>query len=280
MIKMETPSLTNFAESILKNFKSFKNYFIQLHKASEGINQAFDTLLSMEINEDREKILLETLNNMLFGSHVAWINSYIFTVAGYKSSGLVELRRAIEFCCYAAKVGNSKKRAKLWIDQGTNEEARKNFKYKFSIPDAYKKKKYSFLRSLIIIHNEANYYGAHGNFESVIYNYSKSEKGEKIFHYQMNKKYIPNSAGEIILTGFRILQAYNYIFEKDNYIKETNTINKVLEYVEEQVQEARIKLANREYKGFIPNEILKNIKQDKKEAVNKIFTELFNEKTQ
>lgn len=274
---MQINTLSQPVEILQNNFNEFKTAYPIIFAASESINQGFDTLLSEKINNNKDNFLVDILNKMLFGTHVAWINSYIFTSTGYKSSGLVELRRAIEFCCYAAKVCDNKERAESWINQREDSEARKKFTLECSIPDSFKSNKYKFLRSLLIIHEEASYYGAHGNFESIVFNYTQKNDGKSIFHYQMNQKYIPNSVGEVTIIGFRILQAYNKIFKKNNYFINKNSFSNVLDYIEEEVKKARMKLAEREYDGVIPEQIFKNIKKDNQEKVNRMFLDMIND---
>lgn len=269
---MHFMTLNKFAEDMQTNFKAFNEAFPKLYNGAEVINQGLEMLLS-EIDKNEDRFLVNFLSKMLFGTHLAWMNSYVLTSAGYKTTGLVEVRRAIEFCCYAAKIRDNKKRANLWADQRINKSAQREFSLQCSIPECYKAEKYKFLWPLILIHEEASYYGAHGNFESIIYNYTESH-GKTIFHYQMNKEYVPNSVGAIIIIGLRLLQAYNYIFQKDTYFKKYSKFNDVLEFIENEVEKARIQLAYREYNGTIPKRIIKNIKTDNKEEVNKLFLEM------
>lgn len=74
---------------------------------------------------------------MGFGAHSAWIMSYILTSSGHLDSGWADIRRAIEFTCYATKVIDSKERALAWRQQKDDKEARALLSRTCSIPSGY-----------------------------------------------------------------------------------------------------------------------------------------------
>lgn len=88
---MNINSLPMYAKSFYNNVSEIPKVFPESYYAAEGINNSFDTLLSNETSN--KNIINNVLKKMSFGSHVSWVTAYLLTAAGYKTSGLGELRR-------------------------------------------------------------------------------------------------------------------------------------------------------------------------------------------
>ena len=221
---------------------------------------------------DLDDIGFSTAVTLAFGAHSAWINAFNMTVAGYIDTGWSEVRRAGEFTCYASKVVNFQKRAQAWIKQRTDENARKLFSGTCQIPMAYTSDKYKFLRELLVAYDMANYYGAHGNLETLAGKYHYAEANGPMFSYQADREVVISVAGMMILNGYRILQSFRVIL--NDKLSKKDELDKLLKYVGKTIIEFRLDLAKVEYNNSIPDQITKYIIQDNRDETDKLFSEL------
>lgn len=244
-------------------------------QAVESVHQGITTLLFDQLVIDQSDIGFSTAVTLSFGAHAAWINSFIMTVAGHIDSGWTDIRRAIEFTCYASKVINSKERAEAWMQQRTDSDARKIFSRCCRIPHAYTSTKYSYLRDLIVNYDIANYYGAHANLETLIgkyHNRNDSNKETLNFTYQANKDLVYHVAPIMILNGYRILQALRIIFH--NKLQDKVSYDRLMKYIDKSIIDLRIDLAKSNFNNKLPSHIAQYIYQDKKEETDKMFEEM------
>jgi len=265
-------NLQSFASLITQNVAAYMDAFPIESQTAESIHQGIATLIYKHVRIDLEDIGFSTAVTLAFGAHSAWINAFNMTVAGYVDSGWSEIRRAIEFTCYASKVVNSEKRAKAWIRQRTDIESRKTFSGSCHIPMAYVDDKYSYLRELLVTYDMANYYGAHGNLETFAGKYRHNQDNELLFSYQADKSIICLNAGGMILNGYRILQAFKRILNsKLTEVKEFDTL---MHYIDNTIINLRIQLAKDNYNGVVPKHIVQFILHDSKEETNRMFNEM------
>lgn len=265
-------NLQEFADLIPQNVKAYMEAFVINSQTAEAVHQAIATLIYKHAKVDPDDTSAEIATALAFSAHSAWINAFNMSVAGYIDSGWSEIRRAVEFTCYAAKVINSEQRAKAWIKQRTDNDARKLFSGSCQIPEAYKSDKYKYLRELLITYDIANYYGAHGNFETMIGKLRSLEENTLCFSYQANKNIIEMVAGMMILNGYRILQALRIIL--DNKLSEKSDFDKLLEYVSKTIINFRVDMAKEKYNHSIPSNIISYIFQDSKAETERMFNEM------
>lgn len=262
-------SLDHFATLIPQNANSYRQSYPLESKAAEAVHQGIFSL----INDSKflnENISTMTTATLAFGAHSSWINAVNMTMAGHIDAGFSEIRRAIEFTCYASKVKNSDARAMDWIKQKNDPDAMKRFSGKFQIPTAYTNNKYRHLHALLVTYHLANYHGAHGNFESMLGKIQTTE-GHK-FSYQANQEMIIIVSPYIVLNGYRILQAFNIILS--DLIEPPQNFNATMEYVDRSIRELRIELAEIRYEGNIPDIIRKGILMDDSKEDDKAFKEM------
>lgn len=200
------------------------------------------------------------------------------TGAGYTDSGLMIMRRAIEFACYAAKASRSKQRAVDWMDQRTDVKARARFAASCSIPLSYTSDQYRYLRPLIVAWDLANYYGAHGNFESLTSKCSETREGHVVSAYQAPKEEVPRSTGYIILLGYRLLLAFRQTLS--THLLKVDKFSELLRFTSHAVRQARLTLAREEYLGNVPSHVLTSISLDDQDEVDCMFNELVGRETE
>lgn len=267
---MLSASLSEFAKLIHENNKAFNLSFPKLSNAAEAVHQggeAFSDCIKLSATN------LKTYGAglMFFGAHSAWMEAYVLSSAGNISTAWAAIRRAIEFSCYAFKVSSSQRRAEAWMKQRDDEKARSTFSSSCSIPLNYKNERYKLLRPLLVAYDIANYYGAHGNFESLIPNYSNRSDEELRFAYQSDKEYVPQIVGMIIILGYRILQVFREILNTVifDYIK----LDSVIKFVSDSVRDSRLDLLNRKYGKTIPDQIRRAIYLDDQSEIDRMFEE-------
>lgn len=266
---MKGKSLSHFSELINENHDKFKEKFSKLSEAAEAVNQSFQTLFEyLTVDRSIEWHLATVL--MAVPAHMSWINSYIFSTAGYIDSSFTEIRRAIEFACYASKVKNNKERSIDWLKQRTEIEVRKKFINWSSIPLCYTNDKYSKLRPLLIAYDTANYYGAHATFETLAYRIPSFNEEQLKIYYQSNKDVFPLFPGYIIILGYQIIKIFQDIF-KDS-LKEKEKFDEIMDYNNSQVKQSQIIMVGSKLKK-IPDSVINSIYNEDMTEVNKLFNE-------
>lgn len=255
---------------IKENFKKVSDALPDVYLAAEFINDHFDQLITISFKNDNPSDWQFASLLMVFGSHHSWIHSYINTSIGFSDLGWMSLRRSIEFVCYLSKIKNSDKRAKLWMSKGESLKNRKEFSNVFSVPRKYFNEKYSYLKTLLVLHDYASDYGTHANFEVLMNKYDVDEEKQKyIVSFQDIKKNIDTSLGMVLLSGYRILQCIIRILETE--IHNYKVFSKNFENASESIRKARLKIADREFNGNIPVEVAKNINSDNEDAIEEKY---------
>jgi hypothetical protein len=261
-----------FAELIPEHIKSYMNAFPKESQAAESVHQGIATLVFNHLIIDLDDVGYSTAATLSFGAHAAWINSFNMSVAGYIDTGWSEIRRAVEFICYASKVIDSKERAIAWVKQRTDKDARRTFSRTCQIPTAYTSNKYEYLRELLVTYDIANYYGAHANLETLGGKYRYTDEQGLLFSYQADKELVCRVAPMMILNGYRILQALRVIFDKK--LRDPKEFDELMKYIDKTIIDLRIELANNAYNNSIPDHIIQYIVKDNRDETNKMFEEL------
>jgi hypothetical protein len=264
-------SLSARTSQIPRGFEEFSTAYPKLVGAAEAVFQTFDALLSQHVALDPGDICNEALVTMAFGAKSSWELAFIFSAAGHLPSGFSEVRRSIEFACFAAKVAQSKKRALDWINQGDDLEARKRFALSSAIPRCYESPKYRYLRQLMVMHDKANYFGAHGNLDTLALRFQATEKGF-VFSYQTAVEERSQFSSALVLTGFRLLQAFNEILKP--FLLHVQKFEPMMKYASQELREVRLGMAEAFNEGSIPPNIYKTICLDDQTEVDTMFEEM------
>jgi hypothetical protein len=271
-LNMFKDPLSSFAQLIPKNFAAITEEYPKLSQAAEAINQAMTSLLMEDVSIDEEDSKQYSAYLMLFGSHSSWITSYLMSVSGHLDTSWSEIRRSIEFVCYAAKVAGDKRRAMAWIKQRTEISFRKTFISSCSIPLNYTDDKYKYLRQLIIAYDTASYYGSHANLETLGHKYQRMDNGNVKLSYQADFEHSALDAGFIVLLGYRLLEAYRIILNPSLINK--NKIDSVAEFVKSSLRTSRLDFASRRFGKQIPYDVMRFVFEDKQEYIDEVFEEL------
>lgn len=264
-------SLTKFAEIIPNNLSVFFAEYPNLAGAAEAINQAFDSLLYYHCRPDTQKPSVWAPYMMGFGAYSSWNLAYILTASGHFDSGLADVRRAIEFACFAAKASQDEKKAIAWMEQSDNPEAKQIFISTCTIPRCYTSEKYRFLRQLILAYEYANYYGVHANLKSIVEKY-EDDKNVLKHLFQSDPKRYPQASSYITMLGFRLLIAFKNILNSS--LAEAMKLEDLLEFVESKITIMRLDLAKMDNKGYLSDEVVNNIFFDKIDFVDQEFEKL------
>ncbi|MBD3341416.1 MAG: hypothetical protein GF353_20085 [Candidatus Lokiarchaeota archaeon] len=271
LIKSNT--LHREVEQLKLNFKKNNDAIPETYLAAEMISNTFDELITKNIEFKNASDWQYASTLMIFGSYQSWMNAYIMTCVGYYDIGLMSLRRSIEYVCYLSKIYQSDKRARIWMGKWDDNDNRKKFANKFSIPSKYFSQKYSHLMELLVMHDYASDFGVHGNFEVLTTKYKKDEKtGQLIFSFVSVRDNIELPIGMMLMAGYRILQSIISVLK--DYINNYAEFSGFFDNLSKAVHQARLKSVQREYKGLVPREILDAINSDNREAFEDYFRKL------
>lgn len=262
-------SLQRFSSTIPENFANYMKHFPVNSQAAESIHQGLHTLVNESILKV-DGLSIGVVATLGFGAHSSWINAFNMTLAGHVETGFSEIRRAIEFVCYAAKIKGSDERANSWMKQRSDPEAMKKFSGQFQIPSAYVNLKFEHLRPLLLTYDMANYYGAHGNLETMAGKIHSSPNPR--FSYQSDKEIVIIVAPHMILTGYRILQSLIFIYE-DITVKPAS-LKILMSYIEESIKKLRFDAASHHYNGEIPDHVRRFIQVDDQTDINEQFDKM------
>ena len=271
---MELSSLSMLASMIPENYKRFSEAFPILSASAEAVYQGFEGLFTQFLHLDREDISRRAILTMGFGAQSSWVESYILSSAGHLSSSLADLRRAIEFSCYATKASTKHKRAVDWMNQAKDKEARKRFASSCSIPLCYEGEQYRSLRPLIVMYELANYYGAHGNLQTLVERVNEDSDGIE-FSFQASDEITRRNSFGVLLTGHRILHVFTDIFRP--LIKELTKFEQIISYADQQVRDTKLGMASIDYKGTIPDEIYRAIWTDENPSIDLEFQQIIDD---
>jgi hypothetical protein len=268
------PNVKSHVNAIVTNYDNINSAFPKLNLAAEQINSIFDQLFVEQIEMSSEKEWSRSILKLLFGAHSSWLQSYILTSAGFSESGLMLIRRSIEFTCYLSKIMNDHSKNKIWIDRNLDENHKRKFSSKFSIPGKYFNDKYQHLKPLIVWYDFASDFGAHGNFATLVSKIKKDEV-ELAMAFQDDKERIPMSTGVNVRIGHIILEAI--IKEVDSFIKDKETFRKNHENLKKIVTDARIEILDFDTNGKYSNAAVKAIYDDDMTVIDEMFEKIKND---
>lgn len=265
------PNLKSHLDAIVTNYDSINAAFPKLNLAAEQINSVFDQLFVEQIDMKAEAEWSRSILKLLFGAHSSWIQSYIITSAGFNESGLMLIRRSIEFTCYLSKIMKDHKKNKFWLGRNLDEKNRRRFTSKFSIPGKYFSDKYKNLRPLLVWYDFASTYGTHGNLTTLISKIKKDEV-ELAMAFQDDKERIPMSTGVNVRMGALILDAI--VSDINSYIKDNEQFRKNYEILKKIVSAARVEILDFDTKGKYGKEDIKAIYDDDMTVINEMYEKL------
>lgn len=254
-------TLYTHLDAIAGNVKLVNDNHPEIYQAAEMIRSIFDQAFTSELQLRHDVSWQFSTHIMVFAAYESWLYAYLLTSAGLEDIGYMAVRRAIEFACYIAKIYESDKRAELWQTQAKEEDARKEFSGIFSIPDAYRGKNYDHLREVLDIYELASDYATHANFEMISAKWQDMKNSKKLvlsFHDKPDR--IPFALGTVMLTGYRILQSLIHQFNER--IEYSNGFRNSLDALADMVRKARLLIANIDYKGNVPREVIEAINDD------------------
>lgn len=254
-------SLYKHVETLRQNFAAANTRFLKVHLASEMVCSLFDQLFSNEFKADHDRLSDSCEKMMLFGVYHSWTYSYILNAAAISDIGMISLRRAIEFTCYISKTHKSDDRAAIWRNQATDSKVQKKFKSLYSVPQAYFKEKYRYLRSLLVFHDMISISATHANFDMIAPKLVTSTDIHRFdMSFQDRVTDIPLMIGATLTAGCLILDALIAIL--NDSLSYSTRFKESLSNLNQVFREARIELANYKYQGNIPKELIDMIQND------------------
>lgn len=247
-------SLFQHIDTIKTNSEALLRNFPQLHLAIESVSDLFDQLFVEQFQQNGEP-WSSSVHQLIFASHSSWLQGIIMTSAGFNETGLICARRAIEYVCYAAKINNSNEKNTIWLARGLERKSDKLFTSKFSIPTKYFTAKYSSLKALLVWHDFASSFGAHGNFSTIVGKWDSSVKDRLRMSFQDNPEGIPLSTGVAVRIGSFIVKAFYENFTL--YLKDATTFKSNYEISLDVINKARVAVSKFGSHGNISfNEII------------------------
>lgn len=268
------PSLEVFASAIPDRFRALMTGVPVIRSAAEAVHQSlFALLCSVEL--DRDDIPKGTAALMAQGAHSAWSDALIFTASGHIDTGLGAIRRAIEFACYAPKVIGSEERARDWMSQLRDGDARRRFALTCSIPGCYGKKQYRHVWGLIVAYDMASNAGVHANLASMLGKWQGVQDGKLTYGFQADAETTVQRTAHTTFLGYRLFQAFAVTLRP--CIADPTSLDQVTPYLDEQIRNLRLQLAQQAYRGSIPANIAQAIIEDDRSAIENRFKEILDE---
>ncbi len=252
---LKTTSLYQHVEAVAKNFAEISSQFPDMYLAAEAVNDILDQLYTERLITDGGEDWQRESARMVFGAYSGWVYAYIMTAAGLSELGLMSARRAIEFVCYISKMKDSNERAKLWVERNESRAKRKEFGRMFAIPRAYFGEPYSHLKQLLVWHDHASDYGAHGNFSSIAMKWrTERAKSDFLMSFQDEPIRVPLSAAVEVLIGSSIVDCL--LLDMRDRIRDLEAFEKRVTTMKDIVRKARLEVTDFEWQGKVPKEIL------------------------
>lgn len=272
------PNLSSIPNYMQRQLESFQQSNPEVVFAAESIFQAFHNLLFSDISVDRNDDKMFAVTTMAFGALSSWSEAYILAASGHVASSLADIRRAIEFACYAKKTVESKgnRRALDWLSQANNTDALKRFAQSSSIPLCYESDKYADVHDLIVYYDFANYHGAHGNIQALI----KQVKVDESLHFRYESPieetwpFVLNT----IWTGYRILRVFYSILHP--IIVEAKVAEATIELARKEMRKIRLADLESNYHGDVPPQLYRNVCLEENDWVTKEFKRIIGEAKQ
>jgi hypothetical protein len=241
------PSLFKHLEAIKTNSENMFNAFPHLLLSVESVHDMFDQLFVEQFQQLKGDPWEASVHKMIFGAHSSWLQGVIMTSAGFNETGLMCIRRGIEYVCYSSKVKASNEKNIIWIDRGLDDEKSKLFSSKFSIPSKYFTEKYHRLKSLLVWHDYASTFGAHGNFASLVGKWDSSIKDKVRMSFHDNREGVPISTGVAIRIGSFMIKAFYGDFKEQ--LREPKIFEDKIGSMSDIINKARIEVLNFNKKG-------------------------------
>ncbi len=269
--KLQTSTLINYVKTIQTNFKGVMDGFPQLYLASEALNDLFDQLFTQRVVPNEDELWQTESLRLLFGTFSSWSHSLIMTAAGFGEHGLSAMRRSIEFTCYISKVKDSNDRARLWVERRDSLANKRQFAREFGVPRAYFSEDYSHLKSLLVWHDHASDYGAHGNFASLA---TKWRDVDNTFTMSLHDdpKSVPLSTGVAIQLGSSILESL--MVDLSSLIKGPDQFRASVSTFKDMLTKTKLELARYELPNGMTPDILKTIESPDEKVLDEEFEEL------
>src|SRR5437764_105526 len=114
--------LSRVPEYIQYNYNEIMRHEPLLAEAAEAVHSAFQGLLTGQPITANESNLVTQI--LAWKSDEAWMEATVLAASGHSDLARADLRRAIEFCCNAAKVAGNEKRALDWLNFHEDDAAR------------------------------------------------------------------------------------------------------------------------------------------------------------
>lgn len=199
----QSASLLEYAETFKSNFDKFRTSFPETFFAGEKLLGVLGSF-SQELLGLRSDLLWpEVVRVMLFGCSASWAQSFISTASGLDELGMSSIRRSIEFTCYIAKIVRTKdkdRRAEIWRDKRSSDEAQKTFAKEFSVPRCYLSDNYSDLHELLVVYEHASDFAVHANLSMVASKTAGPETDLKVVFFD-DPKEVPVSTSNMLVYG-------------------------------------------------------------------------------
>jgi hypothetical protein len=273
MNKIElNPSIFKHIEAIKTNSENFFNAFPNLLLAAEEIHDIFDQLFVEQFQQKNNALWEASVHKMIFGAHSSWLQGIILTAAGLNETGLISIRRGIEYVCYSSKIKQSDEKNIIWLDRGMDDEKDRLFSSKFSIPSKYFTDKYKNLKALLVWHDYASLFGAHGNFTSLISKWDSESEGSMKMFFHDNPQRTPLSTGVAVRIGSFMITAFFETFKGN--IKDEQAFQEKIEIMNEILNKARVEVINYESKGKVTFEDLLAVYSREDPAIEEMYLKL------
>jgi|SRR3972149_3033131 len=241
------PSLFKHLEAIKTNSENMFNAFPQLYLSVESVSNMFDQLFVEQFQQLNGEPWEASIHKMIFGTYSSWLQGIIMTSAGFNETGLFCVRRGIEYVCYSSKIKNSNEKNIIWLDRGLDDDKSKLFSSKFSIPSKYFTEKYIHLKPLLVWHDYASTFGAHGNFTTLVGKWDSSIKDKVRMSFHDNREGVPISTGVAIRIGSFMIKALYEDFKEQ--LREPKIFEEKINSMSDIINKARIEVLNFEVKG-------------------------------
>jgi len=264
-------SLYQHIDAIKTNSEALLRNFPELHLAIESVSDLFDQLFVEQFQQNGEP-WSSSVHKMIFASHSSWLQGIIMSSAGFNETGLICVRRAIEYVCYSAKINNSNEKNIIWLDRGLNKNSDKLFSSKFSIPTKYFTPKYSSLKALLVWHDFASTFGAHGNFSTIVGKWDSATRDRLRMSFHDNPEGIPLSTGVAVRIGSFIVKAYYEIFTL--YLKDAATFKNNYDVSLDVINKARISVSKFSSHGNISLEEVTAINSNEDPLIEEMYQKL------
>lgn len=277
MNNFDHSSLFKEAELISENFKKVNNQLSETNLAAEFINGLFRDIIYEEFVYPEPEAWQEASVLLCFGAYQSWVMAYINSCAGLVDISNMISRRAIEFVCYLSKVNDDNERAYLWFKRSKSLKNRKKFTNIFSVPRKYFSTRYSHLHSLLVLHEQASEIAAHANFETLVTKLQEDEGHIATLSIQDVNTNEIISIGKVLIVGYKLLESIIQLM-KDEF-ENPDQIQEKFSTLRELIRKARLSLANLDYQGNVPNDVLRDINNETNMELTEQYEKLKNKYT-